>query len=86
MSNKCRQSNIIYYFTASPYGQVKHKKRWTGLERETALRVFKENIDNNNYPSLKQIQKIQEEHPALKNRSAVVIKTWISNQIKKKNS
>ncbi|KAG5862245.1 hypothetical protein JTB14_025396 [Gonioctena quinquepunctata] len=72
------------YSTVSPYGKVKNKKRWTNVKRETALRVFKENIQNHNYPFLKQIQIIQKEHPALKDRSEVVIKTWICNQIEKK--
>ena len=69
---------------ASPYGPVGTKKRWTIEEKEIAKRLFGINVITRTYPSLKEIQQKCHDYPSLKARKPAVIKTWISNEIKKK--
>lgn len=73
----------FYFFVASPFGRVKRKIRWTSAEKNTANKIFEEYIRGGNYPSLKKIQEFQKSYPILRNRSPVVIKSWISNQMRK---
>lgn len=69
-------------FTASPFGPVKKKRRWNEEEVRAATLLFGQAIKTKKYPSLREIEQEKRNYPCLKNRSASVIKTWISNKIK----
>ncbi|XP_024947526.1 uncharacterized protein LOC107274509 isoform X3 [Cephus cinctus] len=70
--------------STSPFGTVKSKKRWTDEEKNVAMKLFSTNIKTQTYPSLKTIQTLSNQYTCFKERSPTVIKTWISNEIKKK--
>lgn len=82
-SNSIEKSKSSKKRSTSPYGSVKAKKRWTEQENSTAFRLFSKYIEDEHYPSLSQIQNLVNENPELKGRSPRVIKTWLSNKIKK---
>ncbi|XP_046619499.1 uncharacterized protein LOC124304842 [Neodiprion virginianus] len=67
----------------SPYGAVKSKPRWTQEENEVAHKLFGKHILSATYPSLRTIRNLCTNYPSLAKRSPSVIKTWISNKIKK---
>lgn len=72
-----------YVLPASPYGSVK-RRRWSEVECRTALKLFGTNIRTGKLPSFEEIKKIKQEHGELNARSSPQIKTWIHNQIKKR--
>ncbi|XP_074033455.1 uncharacterized protein [Leptinotarsa decemlineata] len=69
--------------TTERYGFTK-KVRWTEEEKEAIFRIFSENSQKEVLPSLKTIQLVIKETPALQKRTSPQ-PTWIHNQLKKKN-
>ncbi|XP_043283986.1 uncharacterized protein [Venturia canescens] len=70
--------------STSSHGPVIKRKRWSTEDKNIALELFGHNIQKRSYPSLKEIEKKCAEYPTLRSRKPQVIKTWISNEIKKR--
>lgn len=73
----------MYFLSASPFGKCS-RVRWTEKEKEVALQAFQTFIISKTLPSFQQIQEVIDANPGVFNRNIATIKTWISNQIKKK--
>lgn len=62
-----------------------NKIRWTEDERTAALSSFGSFIQNKKLPSFRQINEEKTKYSILKNRTNAQIKTWVHNQMRKKN-
>ncbi|XP_015437863.1 PREDICTED: uncharacterized protein LOC107193007, partial [Dufourea novaeangliae] len=62
------------------------RKRWSTSEKDICMGIFGSNIHKGVLPSFKEINQVKQQYPVLKLRTPAQIKTWIHNQIRKKNS
>ncbi|XP_036150106.1 uncharacterized protein LOC118648017 isoform X2 [Monomorium pharaonis] len=67
--------------STSPYGPTK-RIRWNEEEKNAVTSAFGTYIDSTKLPSLQEINKVIENSPCLKSRTAPQIKTWLHNQRK----
>ncbi|XP_077266022.1 uncharacterized protein LOC143899546 isoform X2 [Temnothorax americanus] len=87
-SNDGRDDNIeniaaVSRDIGSPYGRTK-RTRWNENEKTVVLTAFDEFMKGGKLPSLQAIHKVIKQNPCLINRSSPQIKTWLHNQLKKK--
>lgn len=57
---------------------------WTSEEKNAMREIFTKNLRDGILPGLKLCEDVRQQFPVLKNRTAVTMKAWINNEMKKR--